>query len=180
MPDDATRPDPDPVTVLVMGVSGAGKTTVAEGIADAMGWTFAEGDDFHPAANVAKMASGRGLDDADRWPWLAALRDWIGERERAGTSSVVTCSALKRGYRDMLRAGNESVRFCSLRAPEDVLRDRVRDRRGHYMPASLLDSQLATLEPLEPDEPGVVVDADGDTSAVVRRALDALGLRPAA
>lgn len=166
----------DPDTVVVMGVSGVGKTTVAEGIARATGWTFAEGDSFHPPGNLAKLRSGRALDDEDRRPWLAALRDWIGEQERAGSSSVVTCSALKRAYRDALREGNASVRFCALQADRQLLRHRLQSRRDHFMPASLLQTQLDTLEPLAEDEPGARVDVAGDTAEVVARALRALGL----
>lgn len=165
-------------TVVVMGVSGVGKTTVAEGIVRATGWAFAEGDSFHPPENVAKMRSGHALDDDDRWPWLAALRDWIGAQEQAGSSSVVTCSALKRAYRDVLRTGNSSVRFCALEADGALLHDRMQQRRDHYMPASLLQSQLDTLEPLGADEPGAHVDAAGETASVVERALAALGLTP--
>lgn len=161
-----------------MGVTGAGKTTVAEGIAQATGWTFTEGDVFHPPANVAKMRSGRALDDDDRRPWLAALRDWIAEQERAGSSSVVTCSALKRAYRDQLREGNQSVRFCALQADGRLLRQRLENRREHFMPVTLLQSQLDTLEPLGADEPGVRVDAGGRNAAVVAHALAALGLPP--
>lgn len=165
-----------PDTVVVMGVSGVGKTTVAEGIVRATGWAFAEGDTFHPPENVVKMRSGQALDDDDRRPWLGALRDWISGQEQAGSSSVVTCSALKRAYRDVLRAGNASVRFCELEADGNLLHDRMQNRRDHYMPSSLLQSQLDTLEPLASDEPGVRVEATGETAMVVERALAALGL----
>jgi gluconokinase len=161
-------------TAVVMGVSGSGKTTVARALADRQGWLFAEGDDFHPAANVAKMAAGHPLDDSDRAPWLDALADWIGARERAGESCVLTCSALKRAYRDRLRDGHPSVLFLQVDVPVDVLRARLSHRRDHYMPASLLDSQLATLEPLAPDEPGARVDGTGDPDQVVDAVLDRL------
>jgi gluconokinase len=150
-----------------MGVSGSGKSTVAAGLAERLGWEFAEGDDFHPAENVAKMRAGIPLDDEDRWPWLRAVADWIGERERAGRSVVVTCSALKRSYRDVLRDGHPSVWFAHVTVDPDLLRDRIGRRTGHYMPASLLDSQLATLEPLEDDEPGTRVSGDGPPEVVV-------------
>ncbi len=166
--------------VVVMGVSGSGKTTVAEGIAARMHWLFAEGDDFHSAANVAKMHSGTPLTDEDRWPWLRSIREWIGEQEEAGVSAVITCSALRRVYRDMLREGHTHVRFCHVTAPEALIQSRVEQRAGHYMPASLLPSQLATLEPLAPDEPGVVVSGDGPETQVLARALAALGLTPPA
>lgn len=144
---------------------------VAQALAESTGATLAEGDDFHPAANVAKMASGRPLDDEDRWPWLRAIADWIDEQEQAGHSCVVTCSALKRSYRDLLREGNPSVRFCQLDADTAILLARVEGRRGHYMPPSLLHSQLRSLQPLEDDEPGGRVNAEGDLPHVLRRVL---------
>ena len=161
-----------------MGVSGVGKTTVAKGISTILGWTFAEGDAFHPEANVAKMASGQPLTDDDRWPWLRSIGDWMSEEIAAGRSSVVTCSALRRVYRDLLREGRPEVVFCHLVAGEDLIGERMVRRTDHYMPASLLPSQLATLEPLEPDEPGVVVSVDGEAAEVIARALAALGLEP--
>lgn len=159
--------------VVVLGVSGVGKTTVAKGIAAATGWVYVEGDEFHPPANVAKMRSGAPLTDADRWPWLRAVRDWI---DTSPDSCVVTCSALKRAYRDLLREGNSTLRFCALQADPAVLRARVADRRGHYMPPSLLQSQLDTFQPLQADEPGVPVDATGSSEQVAARALRALRL----
>jgi gluconokinase len=150
-----------------MGVSGSGKSTVAASLAERLGWEFAEGDDFHPEENVAKMRAGIPLDDDDRWPWLRAVAEWIGERERAGRNVVVTCSALKRSYRDVLREGHPSVWFAHVTVDPSVLRDRMVTRTGHYMPASLLDSQLATLEPLADDEPGTQVSGDGPPDAVV-------------
>lgn len=162
------------VTVVVMGVSGTGKTTVAQGVAGELGWPFAEGDDFHPAANVDKMRAGRPLTDDDRWPWLASVADWIGARERAGESAVVTCSALRRAYRDALRDGHPSVWFAHVASSPDVLRRRLAQRTGHYMDPGLLDSQLATLEPLEPDEPGVTVGGEGSSADVVVDVLAAV------
>lgn len=161
-----------------MGVSGSGKTTVGEGIARAMGWEYAEGDSFHSEANVAKMAAGTPLTDEDRWPWLRAIGDWLSEHEADGRSGVVTCSALRRVYRDLLRADRPDVRFCHVHADPDILQERLDHRAGHYMPASLLPSQLATLEPLEPDEPGVVVSVAGTPAEIVVRALEALDLQP--
>jgi gluconokinase len=164
--------------VVVMGVSGSGKTTVARGIAEAMGWEFAEGDDFHSEANVAKMASGHPLTDEDRWPWLRAIGAWLTEHERAGRNAVVTCSALRRVYRDLLREGRPDLRFCHVQADAAVIKGRMEHRIGHYMPPSLLPSQLATLEPLQPDEPGVAVSVAGTQEEIVERALKALGLQP--
>lgn len=164
--------------VVVMGVSGSGKTTVARGIADAMGWEFAEGDDFHSEANVAKMASGHPLTDEDRWPWLRAIGAWLTEQAASGRNAVVTCSALRRVYRDLLREGRPDVRFCHVEADAALIQARVELRSGHYMPSSLLPSQLATLELLQPDEPGVAVSVAGTPEAIVERALNALGLQP--
>lgn len=164
--------------LIVMGVSGSGKTTLAEGIAQAMGWIYAEGDDFHSQANVSKMASGVPLTDEDRWPWLRAIGTWIDEHERDGRSAVVTCSALKRAYRDLLREGRENVVFVYLDVPKQVLEERLAKRTGHYMPPSLLPSQLETLEPLQPDEKGVVVHAHETPGDSVTEALQLLRLTP--
>ncbi|MDX6199610.1 MAG: gluconokinase [Actinomycetota bacterium] len=158
-------------TLVVMGVSGSGKTTVATRLAQRLRWVFAEGDDFHPAANVDKMRNGIPLTDQDRWPWLASLADWIGGREAAGQNAVLTCSALKRAYRDVLTDGHPSVRFVHVTATAETIRRRLEQRRGHYMPASLLDSQLATLEPLNPDEPAMTVAGDAEPHEVVDAVL---------
>lgn len=165
---------PPTTTVVVMGVSGSGKTTVAQALAHELGWVFAEGDEFHPEANVRKMREGHALDDEDRWPWLRTLADWVGEHEQRGQDAVMTCSALKRSYRDLLREGHPSVWFAHVSAPADVLLDRVVRRSGHYMPPSLLDSQLATLEDLQPDEPGAVLDGRQGRDAVVADLRQAL------
>ena len=167
---------PPPVFVVVMGVSGSGKTTLGRGIAARLHWRFQEGDDLHPSANVEKMSRGEPLTDEDREPWLDAIGTWLDERTLAGESAVLTCSALRRPYRDRIRAGRPGVRFCHVVVSADTLRERLDHRRGHYMPASLLPSQLATLEPLGQDEPGVVVSAEGDPADVLAEALDALGL----
>lgn len=174
MPDAAPRPEP--LTLVVMGVSGVGKTSVAHALVERTGWPFQEGDDLHTEANRAKMAAGTPLTDDDRWPWLRRIADWIGEQEAAGRGAVVTCSALRRSYRDVLRDGHPSVRFVHLEASDEVLTDRLAQRRGHYMPPSLLRSQLDTLEPLEADEPGAAVETEGDPDAIAARALEELGL----
>jgi gluconokinase len=163
-----------PTSLVVMGVSGSGKTTIAQALSGRLGWEYGEGDDHHPAANVEKMRSGIPLDDDDRRPWLEELAAWIAERERAGRSSVLTCSALKRSYRDLLREGNESVWFVHVHVPQDLLMERMTTRQGHYMPASLLVSQLSTLEPLGEDEPGVIVPGIGDQDEVLDLVLTAL------
>jgi gluconokinase len=163
-------------TIVVMGVSGSGKSTVAAELVARTGWEFAEGDSFHSKANVEKMASGHPLTDEDRWPWLRTLADWIGEHERAGRSVVVTCSALKRAYRDLLCDGHPSVHFAYIDVPKEVLAERLARRTGHYMPASLLESQLATLEPLQDDEPGFVVTTQADPGGVAEEILRDLGV----
>lgn len=165
-------------TLVVMGVSGVGKTSVAAALAARTGWVLAEGDDFHPPDNTRKMAAGRPLDDADRWPWLATIASWIGAQEAAGRGAVITCSALRRAYRDVLRDGHPSVRFVHLLAPPALVEERITARRGHYMPASLLGSQLAALEPLQDDEPGVGIDTSGNPADVADRALRALAIPP--
>ncbi len=175
---EASRAGQNPDIVVVMGVAGSGKTTVAKGIAVSMHWIFAEGDAFHPEANVAKMHSGVPLTDEDRWPWLRLIGEWMDGQVQDGISSVVTCSALRRVYRDLLREGRPNVRFCHITAPEAAIADRLDHRAGHYMPPSLLPSQLATLEPLEPDEPGVTVSGEGTEAEVLDRTLHALGLTP--
>jgi gluconokinase len=150
----------DHSVIVVMGVSGCGKSTVGRLLAQRLGVAFAEADDFHPPANVAKMASGQPLDDADRLPWLAAIAEWISGQLASGEGGVVTCSALKHRYRDLLRQAGSRLWFVHLEVPRDVIVARVAARTGHFMPASLVDSQFAALEPLRPAESGVVVDGD--------------------
>ncbi len=159
-----------------MGVSSVGKTTVAKGLSTLLGWTFAEGDAFHSEANVAKMASGTPLTDEDRWPWLRSIGEWMSEQIAAGQPSVVTCSALRRVYRDLLREGRPEVRFCHLVGGETLVADRMSARSDHFMPSSLLRSQYETLEDLEPDEPGVEVSVEGSAAQVIERAVALLEL----
>ncbi|MEV0428615.1 gluconokinase [Micromonospora sp. NPDC050495] len=162
--------------VIVMGVSGAGKTTVARGISELTELVFAEADEFHPPANVARMRAGIPLDDAARWPWLSDLAAWMAERHAEGVSTVLACSALKRAYRDVLRQGPPTVEFVHLAGTAELIRDRMTRRVGHYMPASLLDSQRATLEELGSDEPGVVLDVSASPEELVAAAVRRLGL----
>ena len=148
----------DPVWHLVfMGVSGSGKSTAARAVEQRLGWEFAEGDDFHPPANVAKMSAGRPLGDADRLPWLESLADWARERDDIGSSTLTACSALRRSYRDILRRGGDHTFFVHLHGDKGMLLERM-GSRDHFMPPTLLESQLDTLEPLAPDESGMVVD----------------------
>ncbi|MET8265871.1 gluconokinase [Micromonospora arida] len=162
--------------VVVMGVSGAGKTTVARGIGVATGLTFAEADEFHSPQNVARMRSGVPLDDTTRWPWLRDIAGWITDRGAEGRSTVLACSALKRSYRDVLRQGPLRVDFVHLDGPVEVIRARLARREGHYMPATLLESQLATLEPAQPDESVLVLDVSLAPEALVAAAVKGLGL----
>jgi gluconokinase len=166
-------------TIVLMGVSGCGKSTVMAEMAARLGWPTAEGDDFHSPENVAKMHSGTPLTDEDRWPWLRAIAAWIGEREAAGENALVSCSALRRAYRDLLRDGHPSVRFALLTVPEEELSRRMAGRTDHYMPVSLLRSQLETLEPLEPGEPGASFAADRPIPEVAGRIIHDLVGRPA-
>lgn len=159
--------------LVVMGVAGVGKSTVAQRLAADLDLALAEGDDFHPQANIDKMASGTPLTDEDRWPWLAALADWTAGQRRTGRGTVVTCSALKRAYRDVLRRADPDTFFVHLCGAEELLRTRM-EARDHFMPASLLRSQLDTLEPLGADERGVEIDIDATVDEVVRRAEAAL------
>lgn len=165
----------DPLVVVVMGVSGCGKSTIGRRLAKALDWDFLEGDTLHPAANVAKMRAGHPLDDVDRAPWLKAISAWIGEHVRDGRGGVVTCSSLKRRYRDTLRGGRAEVFFVHLHGSRQLLEQRVRLRRHEYMPASLLDSQLADLEFLDDDERGVMIDIAQSRAVITAQALRALG-----
>jgi len=162
--------------VVVIGVSGSGKTTVARAIAERTGLVFGEADDFHSSANVAKMSAGIALTDEDRLPWLRSLAAWMAEQATAGRSTVLACSALKRSYRDVLRAGPPNLGLVLLDGPAEVIRERMVSRHGHFMPASLLGSQLDTLEPLEPDEGGVVLDLRLAPDRLADDAIAALGL----
>ena len=142
-------------TVVVMGVSGSGKTTVGVILANQLGVPFADADDFHTPELKAKMAAGHPLTDDDRWPWLARLADWLRDEQEG---SVLACSALKRSYRDVLRTASDQLCFLHLAGSPEVVTQRVGHRHNHYMPASLVGSQYATLEPLGPDEFGVAID----------------------
>ena len=157
--------------VVVMGVSGCGKSGLGAALAEAQGWPFLEGDSVHPPANIARMRAGQPLTDADRAPWLAAIATWMGDHLRAGRSVVVACSALRRRYRDVLRQAGP-VRFILLQVPRDELDRRMR-MREHFMPPSLLDSQLATLEPPAADEDALILSPalPGELLAQARRWL---------
>lgn len=159
--------------LVVMGVSGSGKSTIARRLAEALGYAFLDGDDLHPPANIARMSAGVPLEDADRIPWLDAIAAWMRRELAGGRSAVVACSALKRAYRERLRQVGPAVRFVYLEVDHDELARRMRGRK-HFMPPTLLGSQLATLEEPHSDEPAVRVDANGPIEATVARALGGL------
>lgn len=155
--------------VVVMGVSGCGKTSVGRALAGLLGWTFLEGDEFHPPENIAKMGAGIPLGDEDRWPWLDTIADRIATERAKGQPVVVSCSALKRRYRDRLRAGAPRVLFLHLAGDRDLILGRMSQRTGHYMPPTLLDSQFAALEPLQADELAVICDVGLDPEEIAAR-----------
>ena len=160
--------------LVVMGVSGSGKTTIAMGVAAAKGWTLVEGDTFHPPANVAKMAAGTPLTDEDRWPWLHAIAAAIDADRARGENAVVACSALRRAYRDILIGDRPDVRLVYLRGSQALIGERMRARQGHFMPPALLDSQFQTLEEPGPDENPITVEIGGTPDEIVRAILERL------
>ncbi|MEH0579276.1 MULTISPECIES: gluconokinase [Streptomyces] len=165
---------PAPTVVVVMGVSGSGKSTVGLLLAQRLMVPFLEADDVHPAANRAKMAAGRPLDEEDRRPWLLAIAEWIREATDTGRGGVVACSALRRTYRELFRGAGAGVWFLHLALDRATAGRRVAGRSDHFMPARLVDSQYAALEPLRSDEPGLTVDAVADPQTIVDRAVRAV------
>jgi gluconokinase len=170
------------VTVLVvMGVSGCGKSTVGRLLAERLGWDFGEGDELHPPENIAKMASGEPLTDEDRQPWLRRVAAWIDEHVDTHRPGVITCSALKRRYRDVLRSGHTddgSIVFVHLEGTKEQIAARLGARHGHYMPPTLLDSQLTDLEPPGKDEDAIRIDTTPSADVQAQQVIDRLGLRP--
>ncbi len=162
------------LVVVVMGVSGSGKTTIGAALARRLVWPFQEGDDLHPPENVAKMRAGIPLSDEDRVPWLHAVAARIDEWRERGEAGIITCSALKRRYRDLIVGERPEVRLVHLTAPPALIAERMAARRGHFMPASLLESQLAALEPPGPDENVLTVSVDAPVETVVDRIATAL------
>lgn len=164
--------------LVIMGVSGSGKSTVAGLLAGRLGWDLAEGDDLHPPANVAKMAAGHPLDDEDRWPWLNRIAAWIREHTASGRPGIVTASALKRSYRDVLRG--DHVVFVYLAGTQEQLAARLAARHGHFMPAGMLASQLETLEPPTAEENAITIDMTGSPYEEAEQIISRLNLRPRA
>jgi gluconokinase len=156
-----------PCALVVMGVSGSGKSTIAEHLAARLSWRYVDGDLFHPPANVAKMSAGHPLTDEDRWPWLRAIAAEIDRLAAAGERGVVACSALKRAYRDILVHGRDDVRIVFLDGTKDLIAKRLAARKGHFMPPGLLDSQFTTLEPPQPSERPVTVSIDAPVDGIV-------------
>jgi gluconokinase len=165
-----------PVVLVVMGVSGCGKTTVAAILAGRLRWAFGEGDALHPQSNVDKMAAGHPLTDADRAPWLKMVADWVGHRLDSGENGVITCSALKLSYRELIRAGRSGVIFVYLAGSRETIASRLTARHGHFMPSSLLDSQFADLEEPGSDEAAIRVDVGPTPASIAQTVMEKLGL----
>jgi gluconokinase len=165
-----------PAAIVVMGVSGSGKTEIGRRLAGRLGWVFRDADDYHPAENVAKMRAGTALDDADREPWLATLAAVLAGAVISGRPLVLACSALKRCHRERLGLPHDGIGLVHLDGAPELIRKRIEQRAGHFMPAALLDSQLSALERPGPDENAIVVDVSSEPDAVVRAITAALGL----
>ena len=172
MNDDVSR---TPCALIVMGVSGSGKSTIAEGLAKRLGWTFEDGDRFHPAGNVAKMSAGHPLTDEDRWPWLQAIADEIDRVCQASGHVVIACSALKRAYRNLLVHGRSDVRIVFLNGTQALIANRLAQRKGHFMPPGLLDSQFKTLEPPAADENPITMSIDAPVETIIEDIVRRLG-----
>ena len=167
-----------PLVLVIMGVSGSGKSTVAQALAQRLGWMFEEGDSLHPPANVAKMREGIPLMDSDRAPWLAKVAQWVDDRVKAGEHGIITCSALKRAYRTQIAGGHAEVTLIYLHADRAVLQQHVDARHHEFMPTTLLDSQLQTLERPGADEPVIAVDVGGTVEQTVAEVLRQIGAAP--
>src|ERR1700692_394410 len=175
----ASDPDTMPCVLVVMGVSGSGKSTIGDQLARRLGWSYEDGDKFHPASNVAKMSAGQPLTDEDRWPWLQAIANEIDRICEAGEHAVIACSALKRPYRDILVHGRHDVRIIYLEGTQDLIASRLALRKGHFMPPGLLASQFGTLEPPDASENPVTVSIDAPIETIVDDIVRQLGLTPA-
>jgi gluconokinase len=169
-----------PAVIVVMGVSGCGKSTIASMLAQRLGWTYEDADWFHPKSNVEKMHNGEPLTDEDRWPWLRGIAAWIDATRKAGNHGVIACSALKRAYRDILVGGHRDVRIVYLKGDRDLIARRLAARQGHYMPAALLDSQFKALEEPQADENPIVVSIAPHPREIVETIVAELGIDQAA
>lgn len=165
-----------PPVLVLMGVAGSGKTTIGAILAGRLGWRYAEADDFHPQGNLDKMAAGQPLTDEDRWPWLRAIAAWIDERSAAGEPGIVSCSALKRAYRDLLREGRPGARVVFLHGSYELIRRRLLARHGHFMRVGMLDSQFADLEEPGPDEDALLVEIAGSPAEIADEIIRRLDL----
>ncbi len=170
--------DARPFALVIMGVAGSGKTTTATLLSERLGWSFRDADSFHPPANIEKMSRGEALTDEDRWPWLEAIGAWIDDHIAAGKSTVVTCSALKRSYRDVLVGDPPRAHLVHLVGSRDLIAGRMGSRLGHFMPLGLLDSQFATLEQPGADERVLSVPVTATPDEVVATIIASLGLEP--
>lgn len=171
-----TSTEGEPVVLVMMGVSGCGKSTVAALLAGQLGWALEEGDLLHPQANIDKMAAGEPLNDEDRAPWLEKVAEWIEQRLDSGLNGLITCSALKRSYRDVINRRGSGVLFVYLAGTQATIASRLAARQGHFMPTSLLESQFETLEEPGPDEPAVRVDIGPAPSVIAGNLLETLNL----
>jgi gluconokinase len=165
-----------PAVIVVMGVSGCGKSTIASMLAQRLGWTYEDGDWFHPKSNVEKMHNGEPLNDEDRWPWLHGIAAWIDATRKAGNHGTIACSALKRAYRDILVDGRRDVRIVYLKGDKELIARRLAARQGHYMPAALLDSQFEALEEPQSDENPIVVSIAPHPREIVETIAAKLGI----
>jgi gluconokinase len=168
-----------PCALVVMGVSGSGKSTIADKLAERLRWKYEDGDKFHPASNVAKMSAGQPLTDEDRWPWLQAIADEIDRVCGAGEHAVIACSALKRAYRDILVHGRSDVRIIYLKGTQELIASRLALRKHHFMPPGLLASQFKTLEPPDASENPVTVSIDASVETIIDDIVRQLKLSPA-
>jgi gluconokinase len=171
VPDNSAK---TPCALVIMGVSGSGKTTIADKLAERLGWTCEDGDKYHPKSNVEKMSAGHPLTDEDRWPWLQAIADKIDQVCEAGEHAVVACSALKRSYRDVLVHGRDDVRIVYLEGTQQLIASRLASRKGHFMPPGLLDSQFKALEAPGPGENAIAVSIDASVDTIVDNIIRSL------
>jgi len=171
-----TVPGPKPVVLVLMGVSGSGKTTVGAILASRLGWPFEDGDALQPPSNVEKMRAGHPLTDVDRWPWLEMVAKWIEKRLDRGENGLIACSALKRSYRDILNRRGSGVVFVFLAGSKKMIASRLVARHGHFMPPSMLDSQFADLEEPASDEPAIRVDVGPTPDVIAQGIMQELGL----